>query len=96
MTLLTKRMVTCRLRLIQTLVMLVTEEIKSLHQATARMLGATCYLAKQKKQNVVSRSSAEAKYHSMALTACEMVWLRPLLMQLDLSVIVSIAMHCDN
>ena len=46
----TVRMVTCRLRLIQTVVMLVTEEIESPHQAIAHMLGQSCYLAKQKTE----------------------------------------------
>jgi len=31
---------------------------------------------RSKKQNVVSRSSAEAKYRGMAHTACEMMWLK--------------------
>jgi len=31
---------------------------------------------RSKKQNVVSRSSAEADYRVMAHTACEMIWLK--------------------
>lgn len=34
---------------------------------------------KSKKQTVVSRSSAEAEYHDMALTTCEVTWLTALL-----------------
>ena len=49
-----------------------------------------------KKQNVVSRSSAEAKYQSMMQTACEMIWLRSLLSEFGFSVDVPMPMHCDN
>nr|GEY99433.1 copia protein [Tanacetum cinerariifolium] len=34
---------------------------------------------KSKKQNVMSRSSSDAKYRAMAQTTCELVWLRSLL-----------------
>ena len=34
---------------------------------------------RSKKQNVVSRSSAEAEYRSMTQTACEMIWIKSLL-----------------
>ena len=35
-----------------------------------------------KKQNIVSRSSAEAEYRSMVQTACEIMWLRSLISEL--------------
>ncbi|XP_071704321.1 secreted RxLR effector protein 161-like [Rutidosis leptorrhynchoides] len=35
---------------------------------------------KSKKQSVVSRSSAEAEYRSMASTACEIIWIKNLLL----------------
>ena len=38
---------------------------------------------RSKKQNVVSRSSAEAKYRAMAHTACEMMWLKNLMLELE-------------
>lgn len=38
---------------------------------------------RSKKQNVVSRSSAEAEYRAMAHTACEMMWVRSLLQEMS-------------
>jgi len=39
---------------------------------------------RSKKQDVVSRSSVNAKYRAMAHITCEMLWLKNLLMELDL------------
>ena len=41
-------------------------------------------IRRSKKQDVVSRSSAEAKYRVMAHTVCEMVWLKNLIMEFGL------------
>jgi len=38
---------------------------------------------KSKKQRVVARSSAEAEYRTMASAACELVWLKQLLRELQ-------------
>ena len=38
---------------------------------------------RSKKQDIVSRSSAEAEYRAITYTACEMVWLKNLLVELD-------------
>ncbi|XP_026411203.1 uncharacterized protein LOC113306489 [Papaver somniferum] len=51
---------------------------------------------KSKKQNVVSRSSAEAEYRSMASTTCEIVWLRALLKELGCLPSQPAKMFCDN
>ena len=51
---------------------------------------------KSKKQDVVSRSSAEAEYKAMAHTACEMVWLKNLLMELGFRQPEPMPMQCDN
>ncbi|CAN6725637.1 unnamed protein product [Malus baccata var. baccata] len=40
---------------------------------------------KSKKQSVVVRSSAEAEYHVMASTTCELIWLKRLLLDLGFS-----------
>lgn len=51
---------------------------------------------KSKKQGVVSRSSAEAKYRAMAVTCCEITWLLSLLKDLGLKDIHPVTLHCDN
>ena len=49
-----------------------------------------------KKQNVVSKSSAEAEYKSMTHIACEMMWNKSLLLELGFTIEMPILMHCDN
>ena len=44
----------------------------------------------------MSCSSAEAEYRVMTHTACEMVWLKNLLMEFDFRQHESMSMHCDN
>ena len=48
------------------------------------LLGDSPLSWKSKKQVVVSRSSAEAEYRSMALTCCEVTWLVQLLKELGI------------
>ncbi|RVW92842.1 Retrovirus-related Pol polyprotein from transposon TNT 1-94 [Vitis vinifera] len=45
-------------------------------------IGGNLISWKIKKQDVVVRSSAEAKYRAMALATCELIWLRQLLQEL--------------
>jgi len=42
-------------------------------------LGVSPISWKTKKQHVVSRSSTEAEYRSMAMTTCELKWLKEIL-----------------
>ena len=51
---------------------------------------------RSKKQDVVSRSSAEVEYRVMAHTACEMIWLKNLLMKLGFKQLTPMLMHYDN
>jgi len=51
---------------------------------------------RSKKQDIMSRSSAEAEYRDMAHTVCEMVLLKNLLMELDFRQPGPMPMHCDN
>ena len=51
---------------------------------------------RSKKQNIVSRSSVEVEYRSMAQTTCEMMWIRSLLLEFGFTIEMPIPMHCDN
>jgi hypothetical protein len=51
---------------------------------------------KTKKQHIVSRSSAEAEYRSMAMTTCELTWLKALLESLGVSHPTPMSLHCDS
>lgn len=59
-------------------------------------LGGSPVSWRTKKQTVVSRSSAEAKYKSMASTVCEVLWLRWLLQDLDADQNGPTRLMCDN
>lgn len=47
-------------------------------------LGGNLVTRRSKKQNVISRSSAETEYRSMALGICELLWLKIFLRDLRL------------
>jgi len=49
-----------------------------------------------KKQSVVSRSSTEAEYRSMAHTTAELYWLRMLLQELHITLSTAPSLWCDN
>ncbi|KAL0366931.1 UNVERIFIED_CONTAM: Retrovirus-related Pol polyprotein from transposon RE2 [Sesamum radiatum] len=51
---------------------------------------------KTKKQSMVSRSTAEAEYRSMAATVCELRWISYILSDLGLVVKLPIQLFCDN
>lgn len=51
---------------------------------------------KSKKQQTVSRSSAEAEYRSMANATCEIVWLLSLLKELGVVCLTPPTLFCDN
>ncbi|XP_019058891.1 PREDICTED: uncharacterized protein LOC109116981 [Tarenaya hassleriana] len=59
-------------------------------------LGGNLVTWKSKKQQVVARSSAEAEYRAMANTACEIMWLKALLQDLDISTNQPVTLHCDS
>ena len=48
------------------------------------------------KQDVLSRSSTEAEYKVMTHTACKMMWLKNLIMELDFRQPGPMSMRCDN
>lgn len=59
-------------------------------------LGQSPISWKTKKQTVVARSSAEAEYRSMALTACEVSWLTSLLKDIGITNLPPTILKCDN
>lgn len=59
-------------------------------------LGDSLISWRLKKQDVVSRSSAEAEYRSMATIACEVTWLLYLLRDLHIPHGKPVLMYCDN
>ncbi|GJY58949.1 retrovirus-related pol polyprotein from transposon TNT 1-94 [Tanacetum coccineum] len=60
------------------------------------LLGDSPISWKSKKQDVVSRSSAEAEYRVMALTCCEVTWLVSLLKELGIKDLEPVDLYCDN
>lgn len=60
------------------------------------LLGPLVISWKAKKQHVVSRSSVESEYCSMAITCCELVWLVRLLSNLGIKVTTPIPLACDS
>ncbi|KAL5552433.1 hypothetical protein UlMin_002609 [Ulmus minor] len=59
-------------------------------------LGNSLISWKTKKQNTVSRSSAEAEYRSMAAACCEVTWLRYILNDLGIKNSQPAKLYCDN
>jgi hypothetical protein len=51
---------------------------------------------RSKKQAVVAKSTAEAEYRAMALSLCEMMWLKRLLGELKVLRNETKRLHCDN
>jgi len=59
-------------------------------------LGDSLISWKSKKQDAVSRSSAEAEYRSMANATCELQWLNSMLEDLQVPLVDTIVVYCDN
>lgn len=59
-------------------------------------LGESILSWRSKKQNTVSRSSAESEYRAMAHATCEVVWLRHLLEDFGISQKKPVPLFCDN
>lgn len=59
-------------------------------------LGSSLISWKSKKQQIVSRSSTEAEYRSMALATCELVWIGMLLTDFGISCTKVVPLFCDN
>uniref|UniRef100_A0A2N9F1L6 CCHC-type domain-containing protein n=1 Tax=Fagus sylvatica TaxID=28930 RepID=A0A2N9F1L6_FAGSY len=59
-------------------------------------LGTSPISWRTKKQMTVDRSSAEAEYRAMAVTTCELTWLKQLLADFGISHPEPFSLHCDN
>ena len=59
-------------------------------------LGTNLISWSSKRQNVVSRSSAEAEYQNVANGVAEACWLRQLLQELHALLTKSTLVYCDN
>lgn len=59
-------------------------------------LGTSPVSWKTKKQHIVSRSSAEAEYISIAMTTCELKWLKGVLTSLSVGHHRPMMLYCDS
>lgn len=59
-------------------------------------LGTSPISWKTKKQPTVARSSAEAEYRAMAMTTCELTWLKSFLSSLGVFHTKPMRLYCDN
>ncbi|KAJ0617172.1 putative RNA-directed DNA polymerase [Helianthus annuus] len=59
-------------------------------------LGGTLVSWKSKKQNVVSRSTAEAEYRAMCSATCEIMWIKNVLEELKSKYVLPVKLFCDN
>ncbi|KAM2660342.1 hypothetical protein EV2_022770 [Malus domestica] len=59
-------------------------------------VGGNLVMWKSKKQTVIARSSAEAKYHAIASIACKLIWLKGLLCDLGVFTTQPMNLFCDN
>lgn len=59
-------------------------------------LGNSLISWKSKKQNNVSRSSAEVEYRAMVSTTCEITWILGLLQDKGVHLLVPPILYCDN
>jgi len=60
------------------------------------LLGGNLVTWRSKKHNVVSRSSAEAEFRSMALGICELLWIKIILEDLRIKWEEPMRLYCDN
>ncbi|CAL2257550.1 unnamed protein product [Prunus armeniaca] len=59
-------------------------------------VGGNLVTWRSKKQNVVSRSSAESEYKGIAQGVCEILWLRWLLAEIGFRPNAATKLHCEN
>lgn len=62
----------------------------------AMFLGSSIISWCSKKQDTVSRSSAESEYRALALASCEMIWLKSLLSDLRVDLVSPPVLYSDS
>lgn len=51
---------------------------------------------RSKKESVVSRSSPKSELRALALTICEEIWVRQIMIELRMKIEGTIKLKCDN
>lgn len=59
-------------------------------------LGGSLVSWKSRKQSIVSLSSAEAEYRALSKVSADLVWIKRLLLELDVAVSCPIVLHTDS
>ncbi|RVW96856.1 Retrovirus-related Pol polyprotein from transposon RE1 [Vitis vinifera] len=59
-------------------------------------LGGNLIMWKSKKQAIVARSSAETEFKALALRICELIWLKSLMCELRMPLMIPMKLYCDN
>ncbi|RDX67894.1 hypothetical protein CR513_53177, partial [Mucuna pruriens] len=59
-------------------------------------IGGNVVSWKSKKQNTITRFSAEAEYRAMASATCELIWVKQLIQELKFANVQPIKLYCDN
>ncbi|XP_070035380.1 uncharacterized mitochondrial protein AtMg00810-like [Nicotiana tomentosiformis] len=59
-------------------------------------LGSSLISWKSKKQQIISRSSAEVEYRSMVVVTAEVTWLSCLLKEMRIPISKPVQLFCDN
>jgi len=80
---------------ILTQTMLVTRD-KKFTIGYCTFIGENLVTCRSKKQDVISRFSAETEYRVMPHTTCEMIWLKNLTMELGFRQPKPMPIYCDN
>ena len=59
-------------------------------------IGGNLISWKSKKQDIVARSSAKAKYRAMTSATCELMWIKQLLQERKFCEVQQMQLYCDN
>ncbi|KAM2530096.1 hypothetical protein PS1_027998 [Malus domestica] len=59
-------------------------------------VGGNLVTWKSKKQTVIAQSGVEAEYRAMEAIACELIWLKSLLSELEFTSMTFMSLYCDN